>query len=182
MKAIPVKVHCANNGAWTVVGLLLCIAVVISGMAAPAHAAENPALWKHQVKGDFATVLTHLKHGLEAGQFIITAEENLSKGLENNKHLFPAGKWNSIGFDNVTAVHFCSVVFNQEVFNINMDWSVLCPFKVVAYSMKKSPNSVTIVTLRPTYLLAQDLHPKAKEIGKKIEDRIVSAVKEGLSH
>src|SRR4030067_54716 len=94
MKAIPVKVHCANNGAWTVVGLLLCIAVVISGMAAPARAAENPALLQAPVKGDFATVLTHLKHGLEAGQFIITAEENLSKGLENNKHLFPAGKWN----------------------------------------------------------------------------------------
>ena len=172
MKAIPV----------TFAGLLLCLAVVVSGMIAPAHAAENPALWQYQVKGDFATVLTHLKHGLEAGQFIITAEENLSKGLENNKHLFAEGKWNTIGFDNVTAVHFCSVVFNQEVFNINMDWSVLCPFKVVAYSMKKSPNNVTIVTLRPTYLLAKDPHPKAKEIGKKIEERIVSAIKEGLSH
>ena len=182
MKAIPVKVLCANNGAWTPAGLLLCIAVVLGGITPPAHAAENPALWKYQVKGDFATVLTHLKHGLEAGQFIITAEENLSKGLENNKHLFPAGKWNTIGFDNVTAIHFCSLVFNQEAFNINLDWSILCPFKLVAYTTKKAPKDVTLVMIRPTYILAKDTHKKAKEVGRKIEDRIVAAIKEGLSH
>ena len=46
MKANPVKVHCANNGAWTVAGLLLYIAVILGGMMPSAHAAENPALWK----------------------------------------------------------------------------------------------------------------------------------------
>jgi hypothetical protein len=30
-------------------------------------------------------------------------------------------------------------------------------------------------------LLAQDPHAKAKEIGKKMEDRIVGAIKEALS-
>lgn len=166
----------------TPAGLLLCLAVVVSGMIVPAHAAENPAFWKYQAKGEFAAVLTHLKHGLEAAQFQILMEENLSKGLENNKHLFPAGKWNTIGFDNVTSIHFCSVVINQEAFNIDLDWSILCPFKLVAYTTKKAPKDVTVVMVKPTYILEKDKHPKAKEVGKKIEERIINAVKEGLSH
>ena len=155
-------------------------ALVVLAFNPVSRAADNPALWKYQVKGDFAAVLNQLKNGLAAGQFILTGEENLSKGLENNKHLFPEGKWNTIGFEHVTALHFCSLVFNQEVFNINMDWSVLCPFKVVVYNMKQTPTNVTIVLPRPTYLLAQDPNPRAAEIGKKIEDRIISAIKDGL--
>lgn len=149
-------------------------------LSATAQAADNPAFLKFQAKGDYATVLGNVKHALEAGQFIISSEENLAKGLENNKQVFPDGKWNTIGFDNVTAVHFCSLVFNQEVFNISMDWSILCPFKLSVYSMKKAPQDITIIVQRPTYLLAQDPNPKAKEIGKKMEDRIVSALKAGL--
>jgi uncharacterized protein (DUF302 family) len=146
-----------------------------------AQAAENPALWKYHVKGDFATVLTNLKSGLETAQFVITGEENLSKGLENNKDVFGADKWNTIGFANVTAVHFCSLVFNQEVININMDWSVLCPFKAVVYSMKAAPQEVTIITVRPSYLLKNDSHAKAKEIGQRMDKRISDAIKSGVS-
>jgi uncharacterized protein (DUF302 family) len=147
----------------------------------PPAPTENPAFWKHAVKGDFADVLARLKTGLQVAQFQLTGEENLAQGLANNRHLFPDGQWNSIGFDNVTALHFCSVVFNQQVFNIKVDWSILCPFKLVAYSMKAAPDEVTIVTVRPTYLLANDPHPRAKEIGKSIEDRIVAAIREGLT-
>ena len=133
-------------------------------------------------RANFNEVLTHLKHGLLAAQFQITAEEHLSKGLENNKHLFPEGKWNTIGFDNVAAIHFCSVVFNQEVFNIDLDWSILCPFKLVAYTTKKAPTDVTLVMVRPTFIMDKDKNAKAKAVGKKIEDRIVAAIKEGLGH
>lgn len=161
---------------------LLVLAALLAIVAPPASAAENAAFWKYQAKGDFNEVLTHLKHGLLAAQFQITAEENLSKGLENNKHLFPAGKWNTIGFDNVTAIHFCSVVFNQEVFNVDLDWSVLCPFKIVAYTTKKAPKDVTFVMVRPTFIMDKDKNAKAKGVGKKIEDRIVAAIKEGLMH
>lgn len=143
------------------------------------RAAENPAFLKYQVKGEFAPVLANLKASLEAKQFLITGEENLAKGLENNKQIFGADKWNTIGFKDATTVHFCSLVFNQEVFNLNMDWSILCPFKLSAYTMKNKPGVVTIITVRPTYLLAKDPHPKAREIGRKIENRIAEALREG---
>jgi uncharacterized protein (DUF302 family) len=150
--------------------------------SATGWAADNPAFWKYQAKGDFAEVLSHLKHGLEAAQFQITQEENLSKGLENNKHLFPEGKWNTIGFDNVTSVHFCSIVFNQEVFNIDLDWSIFCPFKLVAYTTTKAPKDVTIVLIKPTYILEKDMNKKARDVAQRIENRIIDAIKEGLSH
>lgn len=164
------------------VSLGLCLSV-LTLVAAPAvgQAADNPAFWKYEVKGDFADVLNRVRNGLLAAQFQITAEENLSKGLENNKHLFPTGKWNTIGFENVTALHFCSIVFNQEVFNIDLDWSILCPFKLVVYNTKKAPRDITIVTLKPTYLLAQDKNKKAGDVGKRIEERITNAIREGLS-
>jgi uncharacterized protein (DUF302 family) len=95
--------------------------------------------------------------------------------------VFPAGKWNTIGFDHVTAVHFCSVVFNQEVFNINLDWSVLCPFKVVAYTTKKAPDEVNLVMVKPTYILAKDTHKQATAVGQRIEKRIVQAIMDGLA-
>lgn len=162
--------------------LSLCLSVLYLAAAPIAgHAADNPAFWKYEVKGDFADVLNRVRNGLLAAQFQITAEENLSKGLENNRHLFPPGKWNTIGFENVTALHFCSIVFNQEVFNIDLDWSILCPFKLVVYNTKKASRDITIVTLKPTYLLAQDKNKKAGEIGKRIEERITSAIREGLS-
>jgi uncharacterized protein (DUF302 family) len=147
----------------------------------PVHAADNPGLWKYKVQGEFAVVLKNIKNSLLASQFQITAEENLSKGLENNKDVFPAGKWNTIGFDNVTAVHFCSVVFNQEVFNVDLDWSILCPFKLVAYTTKKAPKDVTIVIVRPTHIMALDRNTKAKDIAQKIEERIQTAIKEGAA-
>jgi uncharacterized protein (DUF302 family) len=150
-------------------------------LLANAAAADNPALWKHMVKGQFATVLAQVKDGLITAQFQITGEENLSKGIENNKNVFPAGKWNTIGFDHVTAVHFCSVVFNQEVFNINLDWSVLCPFKVVAYTTKKAPDEVNLVMVKPTYILAKDTHKQATAVGQRIEKRIVQAIMDGLA-
>ena len=143
------------------------------------RAAENPAFLKYQVKGEFAPVLANLKTSLEAKQFHITGEENLAKGLENNKQVFGADKWNTIGFKDATSVHFCSLVFNQEVFNITMDWSILCPFKVTLYTMKDKPGVVNVITVRPTYLLAKDPHPKAQEIGRKIEKRITEALRDG---
>lgn len=168
---------CARTCLWLMLTLLGA-----GGMSINASAADNPALWKQQAKGDFAQVVGHIKQGLEAAQFQITAEENLSKGLETNKHMFPAGKWNTIGFANVTAIHFCSIVFNQEVFNIDLDWSILCPFKLVAYTTQKAPKDVHLVMVRPTSVMDKDANKKAKEIGKKIEERIVAAINEGLAH
>lgn len=150
------------------------------GPASTTYAADNPALWKHQVKGNFTTVLADLKTGLEARQFQITGEENMSKGLENNKKVFGENKWNTIGFQNVTVVHFCSIAFNQEVYNLSMDLTILCPFKAVVYNMKAKPDQITILTTRPTYLVAKDPHKKAGEVGKKIEDRIIAAIKESV--
>lgn len=154
----------------------------LSGTSLPAQAADNPAFWKYKAKGEFTEVLAHVKLGLEAAQFQITQEENLSKGLENNMHLFPEGKWNTIGFDNVASVHFCSIVFNQEAFNIDLDWSILCPFKLVAYSTRKAPKEVIIVVIKPTYLLGKDTNPKARDVARRIEKRITDAIQEGLSH
>ena len=105
----------------------LALALTMLGAGTAAYAADNPALWKHQVKGDFNTVLASLKSGLEARQFQITGEENMSKGLENNKKIFGEDKWNTIGFENITVVHFCSLVFNHEVYNLNMDWAIPVP-------------------------------------------------------
>lgn len=158
------------------------LAMLAALLPLTAQAAGNPAFWKHEVKGEFATVLDNLKTSLEAKQFLITGEENLAKGLENNKQVFGADKWNTIGFKDATAVHFCSLTFNQEVFNIKMDWSILCPFKFTAYTMKNKPGVVTIVTIRPSYLLARDPHPKAREIGSKMEKRIIEALREGGMH
>lgn len=160
----------------------LALALMMLGAGTAAYAADNPAVWKYQVKGDFNTVLASLKSGLEARQFQITGEENMSKGLENNKKVFGEDKWNTTGFQNVTVVHFCSMVFNYEVYNLNMDWAILCPFKAVVYNMKAKPDQVTILTTRPTYLMAKDPHKKAKEVGKKIEDRIVTAIKESVAN
>lgn len=148
------------------------------GAWAPARAADNPALWRHYAKGEFGNVIKGLKTSLQAAQFQITAEEHLSKGLEKNKDLFPKDQWNTIGFDNVAAIHFCSVVFNQEVFNIDLDWSILCPFKLVAYTTKAAPKDVTIVIVRPTYIMAPDKHKKAADVAKRIEERIITAIRE----
>lgn len=139
------------------------------------------AFWKHQVKGEFATVLSDLKAQLEADQFVITGEENLSKGLENNKQVFGEDKWNTVGFKKVTAVHFCSLVFNYEAFHINMDWSILCPFKVVLYTMESAPQDVNIIIIRPSYLLKHEPHSKAKEFGERIESKIINSIKSGVS-
>lgn len=144
-------------------------------------AADNPALWKHEVKGDFAKVLAGVKAGLEEKQFQILSEENLSRGLENNAAVFGEDKWNTIGFQNATSVSFCSLTFNQQVFNLNMDWAILCPFKIVLYNMKKNPERVTILLTRPTWILAKDSHKKAAEVGKAIEGRITAAIREGAA-
>jgi uncharacterized protein (DUF302 family) len=166
-----------------VAGRVFCLLfiAILANLAQLTWAADNPALWKYEVKGDYSTVLAGIKAELEAKQFMITGEENLAKGLENNKNVFGDNQWNTIGFDNVTAVHFCSLVFNQEVFNINMDWSVLCPFKAVIYNMKGKPGQVTVIMTRPTYLLAPYPHKRAKEIGAKIERRITEAIKQGAA-
>lgn len=161
---------------------IVFVLIGLLGASAASRAADNPALWKYKAKGEFTEVLSHVKLGIEAAQFQITQEENLSKGLENNKHLFPEGQWNTIGFDNVASVHFCSIVFNQEAFNIDLDWSILCPFKLVVYSTRKAPKDVAIVLLKPTYILGKDANPKARDVAQRIEKRITDAIKEGLSH
>lgn len=160
--------------------LLVSSIFAIVLVANNAFAATNPALWKYEVKGEFSTVVENLKHGLETAQFLITDEELLSKGLENNKHMLGGEKkWNTIGFDQVVSINFCSIVFNHEVFNIDMDMSFLCPFKVVVYTMKKDPTKVTIITVKPTYLLKRD-RPKNRKIGEKVEKRIIEAIKSGV--
>lgn len=159
--------------------LSLALALALASGTA-VQAADNPALWKYQVKGDFNAVLASLKSGLEAKQFQITAEENMSKGLENNKAIFGKDKWNTIGFKNVTVVHFCSMVFNQEVYNLNMDLAILCPFKAVVYNMKAKPDQITIMTIRPSYLVEKDPFKKSAEVGKKIEERIIATIKESV--
>jgi len=165
----------------SVVNSIFICAILFSGMMInDAYAAKTPVLWKYKVKGDFTTVVENLKSGLESSQFIITDEEHLSKGLENNKDMLGGdAKWNTIGFDNVTSINFCSIVFNHEVFNVDMDLSFLCPFKVVLYNMKKSPKDITIITVRPTYLLKHG-RARNKKIGRKIEKRIIEAIKSGV--
>lgn len=148
-------------------------------VAQAAGAGDNPALWKHSVSGDYAKVLAGIRHGLAAAQFQILGEDNLSRGLENNMEIFGADKWNSIGFGRVTTVHFCSLTFNQQVFNIDMDWSVLCPFKVSVYNMRAQPQRIHLVLVRPSWILSRDSHPQARQVGEAIEARIVEALKEG---
>lgn len=160
--------------------LVIAGALSLLAAAVPA-AADNPALLKFQAKGDFEDVLHRLKAGLEAKQFLISHEDNLAKALENNKHLFFGEQWNTIGFKNAVAVHFCSLTFNQEVFNTNMDWSVLCPFKVVAYNMKSGPDTVYIVMTRPSLIFTQDTDPRGLKIGRRIDERVTSAIREGVN-
>lgn len=144
-------------------------------------AADNPALIKFQAKGGFEDVLHRVKAGLEEKQFLISHEDNLAKALENNKHLFLGGQWNKSGFQNAVAVHFCSLTFNQEVFNTNMDWSVLCPFKVVLYNMKANPELIYIVMTRPSLIFTQDSDPRGQSIGRRIDERITSAIRDGVN-
>lgn len=157
--------------------------LILALLSMPEHAsaAENSVIWKQQASGDFAGVVDKIKSGLEGAQFLISSEEDLAKGLENNKHILGGDQnWNTIGFARATAIHFCSIVFNHEAFNIDMDLSYLCPFKVVVYSMKKSPQDISIITLRPTYLLKDDPRQKVRELGQKIEKRITDAVMDGI--
>ena len=153
--------------------LLLTLFVFTSSSA---FAAGNPALWKYTTKGDYNTVLSQVKTSLEAKQFMVTGEENLSKGLENNQGVL-GSDWNSIGFQNVTAIHFCSLVFNKKVFNMSMDMSVLCPFKAVVYNMKSKPDEIHILMVKPTYLVKYE-GKKARAVGKEIESKITSAIEE----
>lgn len=63
--------------------VLIGLCLTVLGLAAApvgVRAAGNPAFWKHEVKGDFADVLSRVRNGLLAAQFQITAEENLSRG------------------------------------------------------------------------------------------------------
>lgn len=160
-----------------IAGMLLGFSLCTTGTAS---ANKSQAFWKYETSGDFAVVLENLKSGLEAAQFMITDEENLSRGLENNKHLLGGdAKWNTIGFDQVTSLNFCSIVFNHEAFNTDMSLSILCPFKLVIYNMKKSPEKITIITVRPTYLLKRD-KAKNQRIGKKVEERIIKAITDGV--
>jgi uncharacterized protein (DUF302 family) len=158
------------------------VMMLLLGVPAAGQAEDNPALWKREVKDNYAAVLEDVKSALEANQFSITGESDLAKALAKNRHVFGQGKWNTIGFQEATAVSFCSLLFNQEVFNLNMDYSILCPFKVVLYSLESRPGMVTILMVRPTYLLAHFKDPSAREIGQKIEDRIVWALDEALKH
>jgi uncharacterized protein (DUF302 family) len=158
------------------------LAVALLLAAPPVQASDSPALWRYQTKGEFDAVLNNLKSGLERAQFLISGEEDLAKGLENNRHLLGGDlRWNVIGFERVTAVHFCSILFNHEVFNTDLDWSVLCPFKVVAYNLKESPNVVHIVTVRPTHLVKDERNKNMRELGTKVERRIVEAIKTGIA-
>jgi uncharacterized protein (DUF302 family) len=172
------QVRRAARGQFAVSVLL----AVLLGMSAPTRANDNPALWKREVKARYDVLLEDVKSALEAYQFTIVSEQDLAKALAKNRHVFGEGKWNTIGFQEATVVNFCSLVFNQQVFNLSMDYSILCPFKVVLYSMEKSPDSVTIIMVRPTYLLAHFPDPSAQEVAKRIEDRIVAALTEALPH
>ena len=154
----------------------LTVAVLLGGMPGAAWAEDDPAIWKMQVKDNYAALLEDVKTGLEAEQFSILSESNLAGALAMNRDVLGKDKWNTIGFDEARAVTFCSLVFNQEVLNLDMDYSILCPFKIVLYSMKSEPEVVTILMVRPTYLLAHHKDPGAQEIGQKIEDRIVKAI------
>ena len=78
----------------------------------------------------------------------------------------------------MTGVHFCLIVSNQEVYKLNKDLAVLCPFKLVVYNMKAKPDQITILTTRSPYL--GDRNKKVREAGKKIEERIVTAIKESV--
>jgi len=72
-----------------------------------------------------------------------------------------------IGFKRVTAIHRCFIGFNYKTYKIGMDLPNLCPFKVLADSMRNSPQTAHIITLRPTYLLRQDNRKKVRELGKR---------------
>lgn len=157
----------------------LLIASLISGLGM-ASDTRNPAFWKHHVTGDYQEVLNAVKHGLETLQFTITDEQDLSGALERNKDMLGEDRWNTIGFDRITAVHFCSLLFNQQAFNTDIDLSILCPFKLVVYSMKDAPQKVTVITLRPSYLVQNESKAKARELGQEMEDRIVKAIKSGM--
>ncbi|MGD2083059.1 MAG: DUF302 domain-containing protein [Chromatiales bacterium] len=142
----------------------------------------NPAIWKMEVQDNYAALLEDVKSGLEAQQFTVLYVSDLAGALATNREVLGVDKWNTIGFDQAQAVQFCSLLFNQEVLNLNMDYSVLCPFKVVLYSMQDKPDMVTILMVRPTYVLAHYKDPSAAEIGKRIEDRIIAALKEAMPH
>jgi len=160
----------------SVLGVGLAVGMFLATPASSADGACNPALWKIQVKDDYAALLEDVKSGLEAQGFNIVSESNLAGALATNREVLGMDKWNTIGFNEARAVQFCSLLFNQEVLNLNMDYSVLCPFKVVLYTMKANPDMVTILMVRPTYLLAHYDDPSASAVGKKIEDRIIEAV------
>ncbi|KAA3627817.1 MAG: DUF302 domain-containing protein [Proteobacteria bacterium] len=157
----------------------LLIASLMSGLGTAADT-RNPALWKHHTTGDFAEVLDAIKFGLETHQFTITSEQNLSGALERNKEALGEMRWNTIGFDHVQAVHFCSLLFNLDAINTDIDLAVLCPFKLVAYTTRAAPRKVTVITIRPSYLVQHEPSAKAKELGEQMEQRIISAIKAGM--
>lgn len=172
------KVRGVAGGA---LGAALAVAVLF-GAPSAGRADDNPAIWKLEVKDNYGALLEDVKSGLEAQQFSIVSEDNLANALATNREVIGKDKWNTIGFLEARAIHFCSLLFNAEVFNLNMDYSILCPFKVVLYQMASTPDTVTILMVRPTYLLAQFKDPSARAVGQKIEDRIVAAIKEALPH
>ncbi len=161
---------------------VLAAAMLLSTPGAASAEDCNPAIWKLEIKDNYAALLEDVKAGLEAQQFSIISEDDLAGALATNREILGMDAWNTIGFQEARAVHFCSLLFNQEVLNLDMDYSILCPFKVVLYSMQDDPEKVTIIMVRPSYLLAYFDDPNARAVGKKIEERIMAAIMEAIPH
>lgn len=60
---------------------------------------------------------------------------------------------------------------------MNTDWAILCPFMVVVFNTKQTPQRIELILLRPTRILSADPRPEAKPIGAAIEPRISDAIK-----
>lgn len=163
----------------TITGILATLFLCLAAVPASATDTKNPAFWKHHVTGDYAETLDSLRTGLEAHQFTITGENDLSGALERNKEALGMDKWNTIGFENVRAISFCSVLFNLNSINTDIDLAILCPFKLVIYNTRQAPREITVITVRPSYLVQHESSAKAKEMGEQMEQRIITAIKAG---
>ncbi|MDH5633934.1 MAG: hypothetical protein OEZ10_13225 [Gammaproteobacteria bacterium] len=111
---------------------------------------------------------------------MITDAENLPRGTgEQQAPARRRGKRNTVGFEQVTPLNFCSFALYHEAFNTGMNLSNLRPFRLVIYGMGKNPEKITIITVRAPVLMKRD-KAKNQRVARQAKERIIKAITDGV--
>lgn len=151
----------------------LSLIILITAFSITTKLYADTPVYSASAQGDFDIIYKNIKDSLEKNRLFVVFQPNIGANISGFAKRW-GDNYNRNNLDNIKAMVFCNAWYANEMSNLDVKMTALCPLHITLIQQK---GITTVNFVRPD-MIAKD--SKAASVAGELTELIIKSVTEGM--